>query len=69
MFSRPMNTFVQPARAAFSMKCGILWQSVSTWMLRLDLKPLLLAQVDEAVEDRLPVLVAGEVVVGDEEAA
>ena len=30
MFSRPMNTRLQPARAAFSMKLGSLWQSVST---------------------------------------
>ena len=29
---------------------------------------VLLAQLDDAVEDRLPVLVAGEIVVGDEEA-
>ena len=30
MFSSPMNTRVAPARAAFSTKPGILWQSVST---------------------------------------
>ena len=34
MFSRPMNTRVTPARFAFSMKFGILWQSVSTWIIR-----------------------------------
>src|SRR5262249_57952469 len=32
-----------------------------------DLKPVHLAQLDQAVEDRLPVLVAGEIVVGEEE--
>ena len=67
MFSSPMKTARQPARAAFSMKLGILWQSVSTWMMKLRY-PLLLAQLDEPVEDRFPVLVAGEIVVGDEEA-
>jgi len=30
MFSNPMNTAVQPARADFSMKPGMRWQSVST---------------------------------------
>ena len=34
MFSSPMNTRLTPARAAFSMKFGILWHSVSTWMIR-----------------------------------
>ena len=33
----------------------------------LEAQPFLLAQLDQAVEDRLPVLVAGQVVVGDEE--
>ena len=33
-----------------------------------DLEALVLAQLDQAVEDRLPVPVAGEIVVGDEEA-
>src|SRR5215467_8311388 len=32
-----------------------------------DIELLGLAQVDQAVEDRLPVLVAGKIVVGDEE--
>ena len=68
MFSRPMNTRVQPARAAFSMKFGILWHCVSTWMRNLKASPSLLAHLDQAVEDRLPVPVAGEIVVGDEEA-
>ena len=67
MFSSPMNTRVTPARAAFSMKFGILWQSVSTWMIMRDVHAVALAQLDDAVEDRLPVLVAGEIVVGDEE--
>ena len=30
MLSSPTKTWLQPARAAFSMKPGILWQSVST---------------------------------------
>ena len=34
MFSRPMNTRVTPARWDFSMKFGILWQSVSTWIMK-----------------------------------
>ena len=34
IFSSPMNTRVTPARFAFSMKFGILWQSVSTWIIR-----------------------------------
>jgi hypothetical protein len=34
-----MNTAVQPARAAFSMKPGILWHSVSTCSSSLILKP------------------------------
>ena len=45
----------------------ILWQSVSTWRMSLILKPFSRA-ADEAVEDRLPVAVAGEIVVGDEKA-
>ena len=48
------------------MKCGMRWQSVSTWMMKLQSSPAL-AQLDDPVEDRLPVLVAGEIVVGDEE--
>ena len=35
MLSSPMNTWLQPARAAFSMKPGILWQSVSTCRISL----------------------------------
>ena len=67
MFSRPMNTRSTPARPAFSMKRGILWHSVSTWIVSVKRQAFLLAQRDQAVEDRFPVLVAGEVVVGDEE--
>ncbi len=37
--------------------------------VQVDLEPVHLAHLDDAVEDRLPVLVAGEVVVGDEVAA
>ena len=69
MFSSPMNTRRTPARAHFSMKFGSLWQSVSTWMMKPILSFSTCAQVDQAIEDRLPVLVAGEIVVGDEEAA
>ena len=39
MFSSPMKTRFTPARAHFSMKFGSLWQSVSTWMMKLDLDP------------------------------
>ena len=39
MFSSPMNTRRQPARAAFSMKLGIRWTRVSTWMIRRMLIP------------------------------
>ena len=35
MFSSPMKTRLTPARAHFSMKFGSLWQSVSTWMMKL----------------------------------
>ena len=68
MFSSPMNTRRTPARAHFSMKFGSLWHSVSTWMMKPNSSLLDLAQLDEAIEDRLPVLVAREIVVGDEEA-
>ena len=37
-------------------------------MRKADLEPLLLAQFDQSIENRLPVLVAGEIVVRDEEA-
>ena len=35
MFSSPMNTRRDAGARAFSMKFGILWQSVSTWMMKL----------------------------------
>ena len=34
MFSSPINTRLTPAPVAFSMKFGILWQSVSTWIVK-----------------------------------
>ena len=68
MFSSPMNTRVTPARFDLSMKFAIRWQSVSTWMQKADVQAVLFAQLDDPVEDRFPVLVAGEIVVGDEEA-
>src|SRR5262249_17689384 len=68
MFSSPMNTRRTPARAHFSMKLGSLWQSVSTDD-EADIELLGLAQVYQAVEDPLPILVAGKIVVGDEETA
>jgi hypothetical protein len=40
---------------------------VSTCSSSLILKPSFIAQLDQAVEDRFPVAVAGEIVVGDEE--
>ena len=68
MFSSPMKTRRTPARAAFSMKFGSRWQSVSTWMMRREIGAVALVDLDQPVEDLLPVLVAGEIVVGDEEA-
>ena len=50
------------------MKFGILWQSVSTWMVKPIFGNSPFAQLDQPVEERLPVAVAGEIVVGDEEA-
>jgi hypothetical protein len=64
---KPDEHAVQPRARAFSMKAGMRWQSVSTCSSSL-IRSLLLAQLDQAVEDRLPVPVAREVVVGDEEA-
>ena len=34
MFSSPINTRVTPARFDFSMKSGMRWQSVSTWIIK-----------------------------------
>ena len=55
-----------PALVAFSMKLGILWQSVSTWMVKPTADALVL-KLDHSVEKDLPVAIAGEIVVGDEE--
>ena len=68
MFSSPIKTRLQPARAAFSTKFGMRWQSVSTWMMNCSPSPSLLAHLDQPVEDRLPIAVAREIVVGDKEA-
>ena len=68
MFSSPMKTRVTPARFALATKFGILWHSVSTWIRKRTIQAVFLPQLDDAVEDRFPVLVAGEIVVGDEEA-
>ena len=68
MFSSPIKTRLQPARAAFSTKFGMRWHRVSTWMMNCSSSPSLLAHLDQPVEDRLPIAVAREIVVGDEEA-
>ena len=68
MFSRPIKTRLQPARAAFSTKFGMRWHSVSTWMMNCRPSAFLFAHLDQPVEDRLPIAVAGEIVVGDEKA-
>src|SRR5712671_5049998 len=39
MFSRPIKTRLHPARAAFSMKFGMRWQRVSTWMMNCSPSP------------------------------
>ena len=39
MFSRPTKARITPARFALSMKFGMRWQSVSTWMVRLAFSP------------------------------
>ena len=62
----PMKTCTQPARAAFSTKRGIAGACVSTCIMKSMAMPSLLAQRDQAVEDRLPLRVAREVVVGEE---
>src|SRR5262245_46680464 len=65
MFSNPMNTRVTPARFAFAMKFSILWPGVDLDH-QAERNPALLPQFDQAIEDRLPLLVAREIVVGDE---
>jgi hypothetical protein len=49
------------------MKFGILWTERVDLDDEPDLDLLHLSEVDQPVEDDLPVLVAGEIVVGDEE--
>ena len=49
------------------MKFGILWQSVSTWIINPSRNLVDLAQLDETIEDRLPFPIAGKIVVGEEE--
>ena len=61
-----MKTCTQPARAAFSTKRGIRVAAVSTCIMKLIAMPSSSPQRDEAVEDRLPLRVAREVVVGEE---
>jgi hypothetical protein len=65
-FSSPMNTRRTPACAAFSMKFGILWQSGVDLDGEADLRAIAGAQLDQSVEQQLPIAVTGEIVVGDE---
>ena len=50
------------------MKFGMLVAERIDLDDEVELEPLDLAHLDQPIEDRLPVLVAGEIVVGDEEA-
>ena len=68
MFSSPMNTRVTPARRDFSMKFGMRVAERVDLDHEADVHAVLFAQLDDAVVDRFPILVAGEIVVGDEEA-
>ena len=67
MFSRPMNTLLHAgARRLVDEVRDLVAQRVDLDD-HLDVRcPSRFAQLDDAVEDRLPVLVAGEIVVGDE---
>ena len=67
MFSSPMKTRVTPARFAFSTKFGNLVAKRVDLDHQAERDAVLLAQLDQAIEDRLPLLVAREIVVGDEE--
>ena len=69
MFSSPMKTALQPARAAFSMKPrnGPVAERVDLQQ-EPDPKTLILRKSIQAIEDRLPVAVAGEIVIRNEEA-
>ena len=69
MFSSPMKTRVTPARFAFSMKFGILWHSVSTWIIRPSGMPSCSRSSIRRSKIASQSLVAGEIVVGDEELA
>ena len=66
MFSSPINTRLQPARAAFSTKFGDAVAQGVDLDDELQAEPFLFAHLDQPVENRLPIAVAGEIVVGDE---
>src|SRR5208282_2186 len=67
MFSSPMKMRVIPARFALATKFGILWHIVSTWMRKRTSMPSCSRSLMMTVEDRLPVLVAREIAISDEE--
>ena len=67
MFSSPRNTRRTPAAAAFSMKWGMRWHQRIDLNDEIEVEAFGVAHRDQAIEDRLPILVAGEIVVGDEE--
>jgi hypothetical protein len=56
---------VTPARAAFAMKFGILWHLDN--QPQIDLVPL--ANLNQPIENQLPILVAGKIIVGDGKSA
>ena len=58
---------VDPGARRLLDEAADLVASVSTWATIVNAQALLFAHLDQPVEDRLPVLVAREVVVGDEE--
>ena len=64
-----MNTRLQPARARLLNEIRHAVAQRVHLDRELEAEALIFAQVDQSIEDRFPVLVAGEVVVGDEEAA
>ena len=68
MFSSPMKTLRQPAAAAFHEIRDFVAQRIDLHD-DVDLEAVFLLELDDAVEDGFPVLVAGEIVVGDEKAA
>ena len=69
MLSSPMKTRLTPALTHLSMKRGMRWHCTSTWIVILISMPSRSRSSIDPVEDLLPVLVAGEVVVRNEEAA